>query len=316
MFYEDLKERYVAILRKLTCPLGWSVALGIISVFALSGCIDQSGDTVAALYQDSEMQSSQPQRRQATGKPLSAAKLASMLREAIYTGSPEKFGNVVMHDTKGMAPVVFPHWAHRSFYSCQVCHSELEFSMLPGGSEISCDDNRAGRYCGACHDGQTSFTVKDGKPRNCNRCHRDVNSAEAMSSLTENFKELANRLPKAEYGDGIDWGRALNEGYIKPEKSLYNDQLPDMPTEHIKKPLQWDTAAPKVSVVFSHPAHLGWLECSNCHPGVFNIRKLGTVAFDKKKNLEGMFCGTCHLRVAFPINNCSRCHPGVDDWAN
>ena len=29
--------------------------------------------------------------------------------------------------------------------------------------------------------------------------------------------------------------------------------------------------------------------------------------------LEGKFCGVCHLNVAFPLDDCQRCHPDMHD---
>lgn len=29
--------------------------------------------------------------------------------------------------------------------------------------------------------------------------------------------------------------------------------------------------------------------------------------------LKGEFCGVCHLSVAFPVNDCARCHPGLKE---
>ena len=32
--------------------------------------------------------------------------------------------------------------------------------------------------------------------------------------------------------------------------------------------------------------------------------------------LNGEFCGVCHLTVAFPMDDCQRCHPGMKEDAN
>jgi hypothetical protein len=33
-----------------------------------------------------------------------------------------------------------------------------------------------------------------------------------------------------------------------------------------------------------------------------------------KMNLAGEFCGVCHMTVAFPMNDCKRCHPAMKEW--
>ena len=53
------------------------------------------------------------------------------------------------------------------------------------------------------------------------------------------------------------------------------------------------------------------MDCAVCHPDIFNIKEKGTPYFSMETNIDGMFCGTCHMRVAFPMNDCRRCHPGM-----
>jgi c(7)-type cytochrome triheme protein len=133
--------------------------------------------------------------------------------------------------------------------------------------------------------------------------------------MDQRFKKFAENLPKKEFGDGIDWAQAIKNNAITPKNSLEGNVPLKLPTEHLLEPLRWNTVAPGVNVIFPHEQHIRWLDCSNCHPDIFDVEKLGTVSFDKEKYLSGRFCGSCHMRVAFPINNCSRCHTGVKDWA-
>jgi len=46
-------------------------------------------------------------------------------------------------------------------------------------------------------------------------CHGESSSASWKTS-----RELQEKLPKTGFGDGIDWSKALDEGYIKPKDSL------------------------------------------------------------------------------------------------
>jgi c(7)-type cytochrome triheme protein len=113
------------------------------------------------------------------------------------------------------------------------------------------------------------------------------------------------------YGDGINWVEAIKSGAVTPRNSLTEEQAPQsMPLpSHLQLPLRWTTRSPRTLVVFSHESHILWLDCANCHPDLFSIAQMGTVEFDKQKNLYGMFCGSCHMTVAFPMNGCNRCHP-------
>lgn len=278
------------------------------------GCVPTPKESrLNKLYEEPAVPNSSTVLRKNHSSKLSPVELEELIVDALYKGLPERYGTVVLTDTKGMAPVVFPHWNHRARYTCQVCHVEFEFSM--SGSEISCEDNRIGRHCGVCHNGKIAFSVKDEQPRQCNRCHRDINNPMAMKPIDKRFEEFARGLPKKQFGDGIDWVQAITTGAITPQNSLSGDVISKLPTQHLQEPLRWNTAAPRVNVLFPHEPHIRWLDCSNCHPDIFDVKKLGTVSFDKEKYLSGQFCGSCHMRVAFPINNCSRCHSGVEDWA-
>ena len=229
-------------------------------------------------------------------------------------GPPERYGNVALRNRstkKGMSPVIFPHWSHRDKYTCTVCHVDIGFSMIRGGSEITRGDNLAGRFCGACHDGKTAFTVRYEKTKHCDRCHlKDV------KVLDKKFRSFAKDLPKTRYGNKIDWVKALESGLIKPRKSFYSDEeFLELP-ENLKKPLRLQTISERSTAIFSHEKHVAWLDCSGCHPDIFNIKKKGTESFSMDKNLYGWFCGTCHLRVSFPLTDCSRCHPNIRSGAS
>jgi c(7)-type cytochrome triheme protein len=65
---------------------------------------------------------------------------------------------------------------------------------------------------------------------------------------------------------------------------------------------------------FSHKSHLDWMNCDMCHPKLFNIKRKATEGFSMNEILKGNFCGVCHLNVAFPIDDCSRCHPEVRSY--
>lgn len=247
------------------------------------------------------------------GSAFDRAQFSKLLRMMPPDGPPERYGNVALRNRstkKGMSPVIFPHWSHRAKYTCNVCHVDLGFSMIRGGSEITRGDNLAGRYCGACHDGKTAFSVKYDQPKHCHRCHLDD-----VKLLDEKFKEFAEKLPEAKYGDKIDWVAALEDGVIKPRRSFYSeDDFLGLP-ENLTKPLMLKTISSRSTAIFSHEKHVAWIDCSGCHPDIFNIKKKGTEAFSMDKNLYGFFCGACHLRVSFPMKDCARCHPHIRSGA-
>ncbi len=69
-------------------------------------------------------------------------------------------------ESEGVAPVIFPHWFHRIRFQCSVCHVDLEIKMGAGTTGITMEKLIDGRYCGACHDGETAWSID-----NCDLCH-------------------------------------------------------------------------------------------------------------------------------------------------
>ena len=215
----------------------------------------------------------------------------------------EEHGNLLISRGSACSNVksaVFSHWIHRQKFTCRVCHFELEFNMLANTTEITEAANKAGRYCGAagCHDGKAAFGHD---PSNCDKCHNGNRSAGK-----EKFSALS-KFPKAKYGNGVNWGKALDKGLITPVN--YLTIKPPDETADIKPLLleaEWRNIP---AAVFSHKAHVKWLDCNNCHPDIFNIKKKTTKHFAMDRILAREFCGVCHLTVAFPMNDCKRCHP-------
>lgn len=275
-------------------------------LLALGGCGDtRSFDSFLARQEYVEPGNPVFQKNYTT-ESLGRSELEQLLDMALYRGAPENYGDVVMHERADRArvnPVVFSHRVHRVRYTCRVCHIELEFSMQKGKTGITRKDYLDGLYCGACHNGTIAFSVEYA----CNLCHIKVDKEGGYQARMPSV----SNLPPQEYGDGVNWVEAVRQGVISPRDSLEGEgEGQSMPLpEHLHKPLRWTTRTPRTLVVFPHEAHTLWLDCANCHPDIFTIEQMGTVEFDKEKNLYGLYCGACHMTVAFPMNGCSRCHP-------
>jgi len=233
-----------------------------------------------------------------------------LLSESVFGGnkfdlwplpSPEEYGNIIIDRTSrqnNVKPVTFSHWLHRTRHTCRVCHFELGFEFNVSSTEITEEDNKNGLFCGACHNGKIAFGHTEG---NCEKCHNND-----ISYGSEKFPELRSRLPKAKYGNEIDWSKALKDGAIKPKYSIYKDEKPLDFDKLLELRAEWGGISP---AVFPHAAHVQWLDCANCHPDIFNIKKKTTKHFEMKYILDKKFCGVCHLSVALPIDNCKGCHP-------
>lgn len=66
-----------------------------------------------------------------------------------------------------MPIAVFPHWKHRLFFTCNVCHPAI-FPMAGGTTAITMEDIGAAKYCGTCHDGKTAWGIGIST---CGNCH-------------------------------------------------------------------------------------------------------------------------------------------------
>lgn len=219
---------------------------------------------------------------------------------------PHQYGNILINrisDQNNVQPVFFSHWSHRVKYSCRVCHLELGFAFEVNTTQITEENSRNGLFCGAagCHDGKTAF----GHTRDhCGNCHTGT-----VDLNREKFDKVAGKLPRGYFGNEIDWVKAVEMNKITPLYSLFkSDETPLPFTRRLELEATWNFVPP---AVFSHGSHVQWLDCANCHPDIFNIKKKTTKNFAMKYILEKKFCGVCHMQVAFPLNDCKRCHPDM-----
>jgi c(7)-type cytochrome triheme protein len=222
---------------------------------------------------------------------------------------PEKYGNVHLSRrtiSSGKKEVLFTHWTHRMLYSCRVCHFELGFPMEVNEVDITMDLNRSGKFCGFCHDGKEVFGTTDNDCPKCHRGNEDFDYGDKVDRLSW--------LPEDPYGNRIDWSDAQENGDIDPILYLEKENywLLDMGSpEEIEMVSENENVPP---VIFPHARHSLWLHCLNCHSG--NVTNgAGKVKFPDQSQYRRQFCEGCHSRIAFPMDNCARCHPGMDnDW--
>lgn len=219
---------------------------------------------------------------------------------------PEQYGNIVIDNYSsqaGLKPVVFPHWVHSMNFTCKVCHTDLGFQMKAGEDDIKMKEIFQGKWCGKCHNGRIAFTSASPKDTNCNRCHSlGLEVKENKSSSPEKyFSKLSPDL----YGNGVNWVSSIIDGKICPKGSLDGKQKMFVLDMDVEFEIPSELGIP--NVIFPHKNHTMWLHCSNCHPRVF-IMKKGANPITMEKVFEGRYCGVCHERVAFPFEDCFRCH--------
>lgn len=86
----------------------------------------------------------------------------------VVMGMPESVRIPVVNDHDGdpAEAALFSHWEHEQ-YKCFVCHDSIFPQKKVGFTH---DDMDAGRYCGACHDGKTAWSIDDDDVE-CETCH-------------------------------------------------------------------------------------------------------------------------------------------------
>jgi c(7)-type cytochrome triheme protein len=110
-------------------------------------------------------------------------------------------------------------------------------------------------------------------------------------------------LPPDTAGNKVGWMRALDGGFIKPRSTINPDLTVNLRTTEVL--LKRTGEMPMVR--FPHRQHTLWLDCVNCHSGMFEMRA-GATKNNMFLILQGEKCGVCHGAVAFPLTECQRCH--------
>lgn len=118
-------------------------------------------------------------------------------------------------------------------------------------------------------------------------------------------------LPKDKFGL-VDWVAALEKGLINPRGSISPDAPEGMPFDmNIVMPSKTGMIA---GAYFPHKTHTTWMGCESCHVKIF-MPLAGSNDLTMSTIVKGNACGVCHGKVAFPLNDCTRCHvsgPGAE----
>lgn len=115
--------------------------------------------------------------------------------------------------------------------------------------------------------------------------------------------EALSTLPRDSAGNKVRWVQALESGAINPRTNLF----PETKVRVLDQDIIISKFGSMPAVKFPHRQHTLWLDCANCHNGLFKD-KIGANKFSMMAILNGEQCGVCHGAVAFPLTECNRCH--------
>ncbi len=248
------------------------------------------------------------------------AELMKWKKEERFLGNFIMKANMKEMEKAGLPPVIYPHWVHRIWFECKVCHNDI-FIMKRWRNEISQEKIVAGKQCGVCHNGKIAFSAEE----RCGRCHmgglkeakklHDVDHVD-HDKIMKVAKELGaewnvdklpdGKIPVDRFGF-IDWLQLKRLEIFKPINSLDGKYKPETRANQI-----YFKAKSKVKdVLFDHKIHSSWIKCSSCHPEVFKETLTNNVKMVSMS--KGSFCGHCHGKVSFTFADCLRCHSQEKD---
>lgn len=244
--------------------------------------------------------------------------------------------------------VVFPHWFHRIRFRCKVCHEDvfetnkganiIDMDAISAGEKCGvCHDGSVAwdpLECENCHfypieqleaeqkpkeitnPADILFAGRSGKPAGRGDRRKPAGSAFKWGAGWQPKAFSIAGLPKDKYGL-VDWikitknGMLLPKGSIDPDDPLYESPVhytfnPDG-DEDIEDIIIQVKSKTISEVLFPHTLHAWWLNCKSCHPHRFT-RSAGSTVMTMREMAKGKYCGECHGRVAFPLEDCEKCH--------
>lgn len=123
------------------------------------------------------------------------------------------------------------------------------------------------------------------------------------TKILQQPQEALTGLTPDTAGNQVRWVQALEKGEIRPREKLF----PKTVVRKLDQDIILDVKGGMPAVRFPHRQHTEWLDCVNCHDGIFK-EQTGASKISMFKILQGEQCGVCHGAVAFPLTECARCH--------
>jgi len=121
----------------------------------------------------------------------------------------------------------------------------------------------------------------------------------------QKFSDATNKFPHDQYSN-VDWSKTNKDGFIQPKKSFDLKNIGSEVT-FLQSELLYKNTDDSDWVTFGHKQHAEWLACNSCHRQNTSIDQPDFDA-ELQKVHTGKQCGMCHGKVAFSLDNCTKCH--------
>ena len=120
--------------------------------------------------------------------------------------------------------------------------------------------------------------------------HGKVGAVASCGRNHANFSRSATTVPMK-----------VSAGPLMPEAATASAMVATLPLT-----LVWLSTEPILLALGQRP-ELAALAQTYANPQVFSIEK-GATPYTMQDIFDGRFCGACHSKVAFPSDDCQRCH--------
>ncbi|NIQ97413.1 MAG: cytochrome c3 family protein [Desulfuromonadales bacterium] len=226
----------------------------------------------------------------------------------------------VVFETEAAGKVEFSHYNHLEAVGkdCPECHNDIFHIVADKNPTYTMADMEEGKSCGACHNGNRTFTVEE----NCSICHptRPITfETEAAGEVVFSHEVHTMMFSCSDCHPGLFIPGEGNEDHTMAQMeegmscgachdgSMAFGVDSNCSSCHPTKDVTFKTDAGPV--VFSHEVHTMMFGCSDCHPGLF-VPGEGNEDRTMSDMEEGMSCGACHDdSMAFTVAaNCDVCH--------
>ena len=84
----------------------------------------------------------------------------------------------ILYKVEDPGNATFPHSTHLEMFGCDECHSDI-FVPERNANQVGMKKMESGESCGACHDGDSAFSVKAA----CRSCHRGAEDIPIQSTV-------------------------------------------------------------------------------------------------------------------------------------